>query len=421
MLGDGVRAAWPAQLGAGGAAPDRRPGPPLRAARPRPAGRRGTSPTSSCSTRRPSATAPCAPATTCPAGPAACTPTPWASGTSWSTGPRSCATGLHRRGARAGAALGPRHRHGARRVGLGRAPAPESPRSDLTPAAATQPTSARSSTIGRVHRSDQERCLYWPSPWTSICYRRRPADGFRQGLGRGSLQSPSCVRLIVAAWARHMMSAESELRACWVATDGPEVIGVLPFVAEPMARGRMRLLPPTTNMMYGTVPIARADRGREIADAVVEDFAVHSEMVDLASIFWLPEGSPWAAAFQGRLWLDPTGSPLTWPGTPPAPRESTQGLRPGSTSATRKFRKEVQRQGRRAEEQGFRLFTAVDSGEIMKWLPRLQSLYLRRREDRGGEGYEFDDRMVSVIGTALDLSVPESFPGALDSRNATAR
>ena len=97
-----------------------------------------------------------------------------------------------------------------------------------------------------------------------------------------------------------MMSAESELRV-WVATDGPEVIGVLPFVAEPMARGRMRLLPPTTNMMYGTVPIARADRGREIADAVVEDFAVHSEMVDLASIFWLPEGSPWAAAFQGRL------------------------------------------------------------------------------------------------------------------------
>ena len=27
---------------------------------------------------------------------------------------------------------------------------------------------------------------------------------------------------------------------------------------------------------------------------------------------------------------DPTGSPLTRPGTPPAPRESTQGLRPGS-------------------------------------------------------------------------------------------
>ena len=45
----------------------------------------------------------------------------------------------------------------------------------------------------------------------------------------------------------------------------------------------------------------------------------------------------------------------------------------------------------------------------MEWLPRLQSLYLRRREDRGGEGYEFDDRMVSAIGTALDLSVPGHF------------
>ena len=66
----------------------------------------------------------------------------------------------------------------------------------------------------------------------------------------------------MASWAKHMMSAESELRI-WVANDGPEVIGVLPFVAEPMARGRMRLLPPTTNMMYGAVPIARPDRGRK--------------------------------------------------------------------------------------------------------------------------------------------------------------
>ena len=221
------------------------------------------------------------------------------------------------------------------------------------------------------------------------------------------VSQPRAGGAIVAAWARHMMSAESELRV-WVATDGPEVIGVLPFVAEPMARGRMRLLPPTTNMMYGTVPIARADRGREIADAVVEDFADHSEMVDLASIFWLPEGSPWAAACQGRL-----GGP-DWVATDAARYTSCAtridaGIETWLHQRDRKFRKEVQRQGRRAEEQGFRLFTAVDSGEIMEWLPCLQSLYLRRREDRGGVGYEFDERMVSAIGTALDLSVPGHF------------
>ena len=66
--------AGPAELGAGGASADRRPGPSLRAARPRPPGARCASPTSSSSTRPPSATAPCAPATTCPAGPAGSTP-----------------------------------------------------------------------------------------------------------------------------------------------------------------------------------------------------------------------------------------------------------------------------------------------------------------------------------------------------------
>ena len=83
MLGRRGAGARPAQLGAGGAPADRRPGPPLRPARPRPAGpgclrRRG-----GASTPPPSATARCAPATTCPAGPAASTPRRSASATCW--------------------------------------------------------------------------------------------------------------------------------------------------------------------------------------------------------------------------------------------------------------------------------------------------------------------------------------------------
>ena len=60
---------------------------------------------------------------------------------------------------------------------------------------------------------------------------------------------------IVAAWARHMMRPDVELRV-WVATEGARVVGVLPLVAEPMGRGRERLLPATTDLMFGTVPIA---------------------------------------------------------------------------------------------------------------------------------------------------------------------
>ena len=73
----------PAQLGAGGTAADRRPGPTVRVARPWPARGRARSPMSWCSIRRPSAMASCGPATTCRAGPAASMPTPWACGTSW--------------------------------------------------------------------------------------------------------------------------------------------------------------------------------------------------------------------------------------------------------------------------------------------------------------------------------------------------
>lgn len=216
------------------------------------------------------------------------------------------------------------------------------------------------------------------------------------------VSQPRASGAIVTAWARHMMSPESELRV-WVATDGSELIGVLPFVTEPMARGRLRLLPPTTNMMYGTVPIVRPDRGSEVAEAVADDFAVRSELVDLASIFWLPEDSPWTAAFRSRL-----GRP-EWVTTDRTHYASSYtridaGIAAWLDQRNRKFRKEVRRQARRYHEQGFRLFTVVEPAEIMHWLPHLQSLYLQRREQRGGEGYEFDESMIGAIGTALGLS-----------------
>jgi CelD/BcsL family acetyltransferase involved in cellulose biosynthesis len=207
---------------------------------------------------------------------------------------------------------------------------------------------------------------------------------------------------IVAGWARHMKSQGSDLRV-WIATDGSEVIGVLPLATETMARGRLRLLPTATNMMYGTVPIAHPDRAREVAEAVVDDFALHSELVDLASIFWLPEGSPWTDALQTRFhrpdWVTTDATQYTSCST-----KIDAGIEIWLHQRNRKFRKEVQRQARRAEEQGFRLFTVLHAAEIMDWLPHLQALYLQRREDRGGEGYEFDGGMVSAIGAALELS-----------------
>jgi hypothetical protein len=186
------------------------------------------------------------------------------------------------------------------------------------------------------------------------------------------------------------------------------MIGVLPLVTEPMTRGKLRLLPTATDMMYGIVPIAYPNRVREVAEAIVSNVATYSDPVDLASIFWLPEGSPWADAIRARLvgpdWVTSSASKYT---------SCTANIDIGITEwlyqRDRKFRKEVQRQGRRAEEQGFRLLTITEPAEIAKWLPSLQSLYLRRRDDRGGEGYDFGEGMSTAITSALELSNPGRF------------
>ena len=69
-----------------------------------------------------------------------------------------------------------------------------------------------------------------------------------------------------------MMDPDAELRI-WIAVDGSNVVGVLPFASERMRRNQIRLLPPVTDMMYGIVPIADQDRTEEIIAAIAEDFA----------------------------------------------------------------------------------------------------------------------------------------------------
>ncbi len=213
---------------------------------------------------------------------------------------------------------------------------------------------------------------------------------------------PRCGGGIVVAWARHMMHPESELRV-WVATDGSQVVGVLPFVVEPIARGRVRLLPPLTDMMYGTVPVAEPGRAQEVAEAIAEDFAGRAEQVDLASIFWLPEGSPWASAFGTQL-ADPDWVAMNMARYSSYFTNIGDGIEAWLGRRHTEFRRTVRRRARRCEEQGFRVHTTEDGPEIMQRLPQLQTFYVRRQEERGGEGYRFDDDMVEAIGMAIALS-----------------
>ncbi len=211
----------------------------------------------------------------------------------------------------------------------------------------------------------------------------------------------------MAAWAHHMMNPESELRI-WIALEGSEVVGVLPFVAERMAQGRLRLLPPATDMLYGVVPIVDPDRSNEVVAAVAEDFAAHAEQVDIASIFWLAQRSPWTAAIGDRLhepgWvaMDPTRYDMYYTNV-------AEGMDAWLAQRSGDFRREVRRRARRCEEQGFRIYTTVDPAEISRRLPRLQAFYLRRKAERGGEGYRFDDDMRRAFVDALELSNPGRF------------
>jgi CelD/BcsL family acetyltransferase involved in cellulose biosynthesis len=207
---------------------------------------------------------------------------------------------------------------------------------------------------------------------------------------------------IVAAWAAHMLPPDTELRV-WVATEGTEVVGVLPFVAEAMPRGRFRLLPPTTDLMIGSVPMAHPDCAQQVADAVADDFVAHAEPVNMATIYWLPQGSPWSSALGRRLvepdWVEAerTRYDSHYTSVP-------SGMDPWMAARDKVFRQGVGRRARRAEEEGFRLVTTEDPVEIMERLPRLQSFYVRSQEARGGQGYRFDEDMIRTIETAQALS-----------------
>ena len=158
-------------------------------------------------------------------------------------------------------------------------------------------------------------------------------------------------------------------------------------------------------MLIGILPIAEPDRTEEVIAAIAEDFTARADVVDMASIFWLPEASPWVTAFGDRL-VGPD-----WVGTASSRYSSYYSDIGGGTNAwlalrDGDFRREVRRRARRGAEQGFQMTTLINASEISPRLRQLQTFYLRRKAERGGEGYRFDDDMSRAIEDALELSPP---------------
>jgi CelD/BcsL family acetyltransferase involved in cellulose biosynthesis len=240
--------------------------------------------------------------------------------------------------------------------------------------------------------TDHDRLLAVVSGWEAL------ADAESHPRAGGSL---------VAGWARHMMGSSLTLHI-WVVTDGPKVVGVLPFVAEPLVGGRLRMLPPATDLMLGSVPIVETAREEEIAGLLADAFAASSRPIGLASFFWLPKSSPWTRAFGERLgteeWVMTNMATYSSPYT-----RIADGIEVWFSQRSRNFRREAGRRRRRLEDQGFWVRTTTDPSEIRAGLPRLQGLYRSRQGARAGEGYRFDEDMVEAVAMAVDVAVPGRF------------
>ncbi len=156
-------------------------------------------------------------------------------------------------------------------------------------------------------------------------------------------------------------------------------------------------------MIFGVVPIAHPDCESEVAEFVVADFAQHLQSMELASVFWLPEDSPWQAAI-GRHLDGPDWVCVTTSRYSSYYSNIAGGLDGWLGRRNKIFRQGTQRRARRAADIDFQLSTTVEPTEIQKRLSRLQAFYLSRKEERGGEGYRFDNAMVNAIANAAEIS-----------------
>lgn len=212
------------------------------------------------------------------------------------------------------------------------------------------------------------------------------------------VEQPRAGAGIVLGWGRHMMDKGSQLRV-WFAIEGGCVVGVLPFVAEPLPGGRECLLPPASTLMFGSIPIAEPDREDEIAAAIVSEFAISTSRVDLVRIDWIPVESPWLKVFNVVL------SSPGWVSVN-LPKYSSYYVTPEGWLDRRQsdFKRIFRRRARRQQEAGFRLLSTDEPARIIQRLPAIQTLYRQRQEARGGGGYRFDDKMAAAITEAIALS-----------------
>ncbi len=156
--------------------------------------------------------------------------------------------------------------------------------------------------------------------------------------------------------------------------------------------------PPTTDLMFGTVPIAHAGLAR--SGSPTRSPTTSSPRAE-AGRTWrastgCPQGSPWSGRVRAAVWPSPTGSTTERHAVRLVlHRASLRHWTLGWRARDRDFRQGVGRRARRAEERASgssRPRTRPRSWSGCRTCRRSTS---GARRLRGGEGYRFDDDMVT--------------------------
>lgn len=237
--------------------------------------------------------------------------------------------------------------------------------------------------------SDPVRLNDFAAGWDAL------ADDLNQPRARGS---------IITAWARHIMDPTRSSASDWQQKAHRRSV-CRRVAAESLPRERERLLPPGAGFIYGITPIARPDREREIAVALVGELATTSNRDDVVGIDAMPPHSPWAEAIthslNGPEWvaLDPVHHNLSY-------TDLEGGMEGWLDRRQSKFKKNLRRRARIQEAEGFGLRCTAEPEEINTRLPALQTLYTERQRLRGAHGIDSMCRLVAAIEEALDLSLP---------------
>jgi CelD/BcsL family acetyltransferase involved in cellulose biosynthesis len=185
------------------------------------------------------------------------------------------------------------------------------------------------------------------------------------------------------AWWRHARPARSVLRIVTVHR-GDELVGILPFFAEPIDRRvvRYRLLASMT--AAHVEPLARIGYEREVADAAVVALASDPIPPDVVSMDGVSTVSAWPSYLR-RNW--PGGSAWLHRGPPmPAPRLWLSGRTYDEWFAglSRRRRSEFRRRRRRLEERGATVRMAASTAEAVSGLGAFATLHYERWRRRGG-------------------------------------